>query len=174
VKPGEVGATVGGQPAVVTLTDDNGSVIATVDGATVSYSVLAADGTKRPISVEAFSAIQPSDRLALTFTGFSKSAGKSRAWLAPAGVSLGEALMTSGNGTLESSVPNDLSAGDIRVIASAESEDGQQIVIAYGLKAEEKPSSGTPWSAVLFVVVGLAIVGGFIIPAARRRREEQK
>jgi hypothetical protein len=170
VKLGEVGATVGGKPAVVTLTDDDGSVIATVDGATISYSVIASDGTKRPISVSSFSIIKSGDRVTLEFGGF-KSSTKSRAWLNPSGVVLGETTLVGGNGTVQGTVPNTVDGDDVRVVAAADSEDGEPIVIAYGVQVDEDSSSQSPWSVVLLIVVGLAIVGGFAVPAVRRRQQ---
>lgn len=168
VQTGEVGATVGGSPAVVTLSDVNGEVVATVDGATVSYSVTAPDGSKRAVSVSSFSAIRAGDKVKLTLNGF-KSSGKANAWITPTGVSIGEASLIEGNGTLEGTIPNDVAEGDIRIVTAAESSEGEFVVLAYGVMVEGEPSQGTPWSWILFVVVGLAVVGGFLIPAARRR-----
>ncbi len=169
VKRGEFGATIAGEPAVVTLTENNGSVTATVGGATISYSVLASDGTQRPISASTFSTINSGDRITLKFGGF-QSAGTSRAWLTPTGVTLGQTTLTDGTGTIEGTVPNTVDGGDLRVVASAESEDGDPIVIAYGVLVNDGNTSQSPWSLVLVVVVGLAILGALVVPAARRRR----
>ena len=79
--------------------------------------------------------------------------------------------MVGGNGTVQGTVPNTVDGDDVRVVAAADSEDGEPIVIAYGVQVDEDSSSQSPWSVVLLIVVGLAIVGGFAVPAVRRRQQ---
>lgn len=75
---------------------------------------------------------------------------------------------------MEGTVPADLKEGDIRVVVEAESKSGDPVVVAYGVTVvERQSSSGSSWPTVLFVVLGLALVGGFVIPAAKRRKQKQ-
>lgn len=156
----------------MTLSDDNGSVVATVGDSKISYSVTAPDGSARAISVESFNNLRVGDRLSLRFSGFNAT-GTARGWLAPVGVSLGEVKLSGGTGTVEGTLPDTLTDGDIRIMTAAESIDGAPVVVAFGAQIEKTSSSQTPWSWVLLIVVGLAVLGGFLIPAARRRKQSQ-
>lgn len=169
VKRGQVGATRNGDPVIVELTGDNGSVVASVGDATITFSVAAADGSKRSVSPESFSDLEPGERLSISFAGFADS-GVSRAWLAPDGYSLGVGELVGGAAIINGAIPDDAPEGDVRVVVSADSEEGDALVVALGVTVVEQFSE-TSWSWLLIVVVVLAVAGGLLVPAVRRRRQ---
>lgn len=151
------------------LTGDNGSVVASVGGATVTFSVTAPDGQKRPVSPESFSDLKSGDRLSISFAGFADS-GRSRVWLTPGDYSLGEGDLSGGVATINGTIPDDVPEGDVRIVVSADSEEGDSLVVALGVSVVEQLSE-TSWSWLLIVIVALAVVGGLLVPAVRRRRQ---
>ena len=87
---------------------------------------------------------------------------------------LGTTRLENGAGFVEGVVDDSAPEGDRRIAVATESADGDPVVVAYGVSIAEGESSGTSWSVLLLVIVGLAVVGGLLIPAAKRRRDEDE
>ena len=172
IEPGRAGATVNGQPAVVTEEVEDGSLAVSVAGVRVLYTVTSADGTRKSISGGSVLALSAGDRVRVGFAGFADTAEAS-AWITPEGLLLGTTSLVDGAGSVEGAVPDDATSGERRLVTRAESPDGEPIVIAYGVTVVEKDAAGASWSVLLLVIVGLAVFAGLLVPAARRRRKEE-
>ena len=169
---GEVGATVGGKPAVVKVSQQDGSLVVTVGSASVTYTVTAPDGALRPASTSSVLQLIPGDTVRIGFSGFGKGA-QGRSWIAPTGVLLGQATLGDGSGEATGTVPADSSTGERRLVTEAGSNEGDTVVVAYGVTVRTADSTGSPWSRVFLVIVGIAVAAGLLVPAARRRRREE-
>jgi uncharacterized membrane protein len=78
--------------------------------------------------------------------------------------------LVGGAAIINGAIPDDAPEGDVRVVVSADSEEGDALVVALGVTVVEQFSE-TSWSWLLIVVVVLAVAGGLLVPAVRRRRQ---
>lgn len=173
VSVGEVGATVAGRPATAKVDTVDGSLIVEVGGGVIKYSVKGEDGAARAIAQGEQIYLRKGDTVRVDFAGFAAQA-ESSAWLSPGKMLLGTTRLENGAGFVEGVVDDSAPEGDRRVAVATESADGDPVVVAYGVSIAEGESSGTSWSLLLLVIVGLAVVGGLLIPAAKRRRDEDE
>lgn len=167
----KAGATVGGRPAVVQLEERDGSVVVTVGNATVVYTIIDQSGARRPISAASGVTLRPGDRVKVDFEGFADDA-TGEAWIAPDGTKIASVTLVGGQGTVEGAVPDSATEGSRRIVVKSTSADGEDVVVAYGVDISQGDSSGPSWSLVFLVILGLAAVGAFLVPAARRRRSD--
>lgn len=172
VEPGQTGATVGGQPAVVTVDEEDGSLVVSVAGTRVRYTILSSAGVRRAMTAGSVVALSAGDRIQVGFSGFAEET-EAAAWITPDDVLLGEASLSDGTGSLEGVVPEGGTTGERRLVVTGESATGDTVVVAHGVTLAAPDSSGTSWSLVFLVIVGLGVVAGFLIPAARRRRKDE-
>ena len=63
--------------------------------------------------------------------------------------------------------------GARRIVVASQSTDNKPVVVAYGVDVASTGGSGTSWSPVLLMIVGIAVMLGLFIPAARRRRDSE-
>lgn len=152
------------------VTEEEGSVIVTVGDASVRYTVLDPSGSSRPLSLTQTVVLQPGDTVTVQLNGFADQAAAT-SWLVPDDVALGSTELSGGTGTITGTLPKDGIGGSRRLVASAESRSGDPVVVAYGVDIAGAEADGPSWSLVFLVFVGLAVVGGFLVPAVRRRRE---
>ena len=162
---------MGGRPAVVELTERDGSVVVTVGKATVVYTVVDSTGTQRSISAASGAVLRSGDRVKVDFSGFANEAA-GEVWMAPDGSKIGATELTEGRGTVEGSVPDSATDGARRIVVQSTSDDGEEVVVAYGVDLSVSDGSGPSWSLVFLVILALAAVGALIVPAARRRRSD--
>ena len=168
----EAGATINGKPVATTVTDENGSIVVTVGEASVRYTVVNAAGIRRSLGAASAAEVQPGDTVTIELKGFAKNADAT-AWLVPGDTSLGSTTLKDGSGLITGTVPADALSGVRRLVAATQSADDEPIVIAYGVEVANESDSGPSWSLVFLIFLGLAAVGALIIPAARRRRDEE-
>lgn len=174
VNPGGTGATIGGEPVEVDVTEDDGSLVVSIDDLTLRYTIETSTGQQRRLTQGTAVTLSSGDRVRVKATGF-KPTSTMTAWLVPGDLPLAEAALgTDGSGLLDGVVPSGTQSGDFRVVVSAESSQGEPVVVAYGVAVQGEKSSGASWSAVLIGIMGLAIVSGLFIPAARRRRDDEE
>ena len=173
VGPGQVGATVNGSPAVATVEESGGSLVVTVGGLVLRYTFTSPDGLRRTVSSAAAMQIFAGDALQVDFEGF-RNDSTARAWLVPGNILVGQATLTNGMGSVRGNVPSDVSSGQRRIVTRAETPMGEPVVVAYGATVTNTGTGSAPWSSILLVVVGLATLSGFLIPAARRRRRQEQ
>ena len=171
VESGDVGATLNGRPVTTEVTEDDGSVIVTVGGATVRYTVVDASGLPRPLSMEEVVALQPGDTVTVQLNGFADEA-EATVWLAPGDDALGSTTLSGGTGIITSALPSDVTGGSRRIVTSAASRTGEPLVVAYGVEITGSGNDGPSWSLVFLVFLGLAVAGGLLVPAVRRRRDK--
>lgn len=161
-----------GQPAVVTVEEDNGSLVVSVAGVRVRYTVISASGAQRSVSTASALTLSAGDRVRVDFSGFAETAD-AKAWITPGDVLLGEVALVDGEGSVEGVVPDDATSGQRRLVSQAESPSGKPIVVAHGVTVSASESQGASWSLVFVIIVGLAIAAGLLVPAARRRRNDE-
>jgi hypothetical protein len=172
VGDGDAGATLGGQPVEPEISDDGGSIVISVGEATVRYTILDSSGTRRTLSAARVVEVQPGDVVTVQLIGFATES-TATSWLVPSDTVLGSTKLSNGEGMITGAVPDDARPGAHRLVTEADSRSGEPLVIAYGVNVNGNVSDGPSWSLVFLVFVGLAIVGGLLIPAARRRREDE-
>lgn len=156
---------------MVKVREQDGMLVVTVGQASVSYTVTAPDGMMRPASTASVLQLSPGDTVRIGFSGFGRgSTGKS--WIAPTGVLLGQTVLADGSGEVTGTVPADTPTGERRLVTESGSGDGDPVVVAYGVTVRPAEESGSPWSRVFLVIVGIAVAAGLLVPAARRRRRD--
>lgn len=171
VEGGSLRALVAGRPTDVNVSESNGSLVAEVAGASVTYTVIGSDGLTRPLRRGSVISLGLGDRVRIDFAGFADMA-MGEAWVAPDGVTLGETPLAGGLGRIEAAVPETDRQGERRITARAETINGDPVVVAYGVEVRGTESSGPSWSLVFLVILGFAVVGALLVPAARRRRTD--
>ncbi|MGA0863572.1 MAG: beta strand repeat-containing protein [Ilumatobacteraceae bacterium] len=169
---GDAGATLGGQPVSPEISDDGGSIVISVGEATVRYTILDSSGTRRTLSAARVVEVQSGDVVTVQLTGFATES-MATSWLVPNDTVLGSTKLSNGEGTISGAVPDDATPGLHRLVTEADSRSGESLVIAYGVNVNGNVSDGPSWSFVFLVFVGLAIAAGWLVPAARRRREDE-
>ena len=172
VGSGEAGASVDGQPVTPEVIDDDGSIVVSVGDATVRYSVVDSSGTSRPIASSAAVELTPGDTVTIEMSGFALNAVAS-VWLTPGDTELGSTNLSGGKGSFSAVVPDGDTTGARRIVVASQSTDNKPVVVAYGVDVASTGGSGTSWSPVLLVIVGIAVMLGLFIPAARRRRDSE-
>ncbi|MGA1362800.1 MAG: hypothetical protein ACO36A_07750 [Ilumatobacteraceae bacterium] len=172
VGPGQVGATVNGSPAVATVEESGGSLVVRVGGLKLRYTLTSPDGLRRTVSNASALQVFAGDALQVDFEGFGNDT-TAQAWLVPGNTLIGSAMLTNGRGAVRGTVPSGASSGERRIVTRAETPMGEPVVVAYGVKVTDTGTGGAPWSRILLVVVSLAVVSGLLIPAARRRRQNE-
>jgi len=172
VGPGQVGATVNGSPVVATVEESGGSLVVRVGGLKLRYTLTSPDGLRRTVSNASALQVFAGDALQVDFEGFGNDT-TAQAWLVPGNTRIGTAVLTNGKGTVRGTVPADASSGERRIVTRAETPMGEPVVVAYGVKVTDTDTGGAPWSRFLLVVVSLAVLSGLLIPAARRRRQNE-
>lgn len=170
VGPGEVGATVSGAPAVAETEVSDGSLVVKIGRVTLRYTLTSPDGMKREVSSASALQVFAGDVVQVDLEGLGADSA-ARSWLVPGNVQLGETVLTDGSGSVRGVVPSDATSGDRRIVTQAETDDGEPLLVAYGVTVTDADDGGGTWSLVFLVILGLAAIGAFLVPAARRRRE---
>ena len=165
--------TVGGRPVDATVTHESGDLVVVVEDATIRYSVTKPNGEKQPIPVGGSFVLLPGSEISVRMLGLA-SVGRSEVWVSPQGLLIGDVELENGEGSIIGVVPDDVAGGDSRLVVKSKTSTGASLVVAYGVAVQKQKSSGTSWSVVLFVIMGLAVVSGLFIPAARRRRDDEE
>ena len=173
VVPGGVGATIGGSEATVEVNVDNGSLVVNVGGGVIKYSIVGRNGVLRTLAKDADIRVGVGDRVQVDFSGFGKDA-EATAWINPGNVALGSTTLSYGTGVVEGVVEDSVGEGARRIAVATETAEGKPLVVAYGVTLQNDESTGPRWSFVLIFIVGLAVVGALLIPAAWRRRDDQE
>lgn len=169
VETGRFAATVDGKAVPVDIREENGSLVADVGGGRITLSFADSDGLPRRLTPGEIRSLAVGDRVRVDLAGYA-SGTEATAWVTPDGVALGKTTLRNGAGVVDGVVPDAVTPGERRITVATESSTGEPVVIAYGVQMAESDSTGATWSRVLFVILGLAIVAGLVIPSARRRR----
>jgi len=152
----------------VTVDDSSGSLVTKVEGGTVTHEIITATGEKKNLSLAIPTSWDAGDTVRISFDGFAPDSFGT-VWVYPEGMTVGDVPLSDGSGSVDVKRPVDMSGDNRRLVATARSRGGADIAITYGVAVPED-SSATGWSRVLLLIVGLSVVAGLLIPAARRRR----
>ena len=172
VGPGQAGATVNGAPEAATIEVSGGSLVVRVGGLIIRYTVTSPDGLPRAVSGVSAVQLFPGDSIQADFEGFGNDS-TAEAWLVPGDSLIGGATLKNGRGTVRGIVPEDSPSGGHRIVTRAETPMGEPVVVAYGVMVIKNGEGSVVWSRYLVVLLGIAILFGLLIPAARRRRREE-
>lgn len=137
----------------------------------MKYAVMSREGVRRAVSGTTVLELAAGDSVTLDFEGF-ENGSQARAWIVPGDILLGRATLAGGKGTVTGGVPLGSQAGERRIVSEAKSADGKAVVVAFGVKVTNGDAGGTPWSLIFLLVVGMAVTAGLLVPAARRKRDE--
>ena len=169
----EAGATIGGRSVSSQISYNNGNVVVSVAGATLEYTIIDSAGTQRILSGTAPVIVEPGDTVGVRFAKFEDNAEAS-AWIVPGDLPLGSTKLTGGEGTINGIISEEVTAGIRRIITVTETENNEPFVVALGVEVIDSVDSDTSWSLVFLIIVGLAVAGALLIPAARRRRDNER
>jgi hypothetical protein len=174
VKTNEAGATVGGKPVDAVVTNENGAVVVTVGKASIRYSITDDQGVRRLIS-DTDNSVQVvvGDTVTIEMSGLANNVDAS-AWLVPGDFALGSVQLSQGKGTISGVISQDATAGLSRIVTASQSQEAEPFVVAYGVEIVDSSNTGTNWSFVFLFALGLAVISAFIIPAVRRRKDDEK
>jgi len=172
VGPGGTGITRDGSPTDVEVVEENGTLVATMDGSTFTYSATDTDGNAKSVSKTGFT-LAPGDSVSIAVAGLGDTSS-AIAWLHPEGREVGNAALSGGAGTVTVTFDDDVEPGDKRLVLVATDRMGRELNVTQGLRITADGSSGPSWSMIFLVIVGLGVAAGFLIPAARRRRDEEE
>lgn len=170
--PGDTGVTRDGEPIDFAVTEENGTLVVSVEGTTLSYTANDAGGGAKSVSKARF-VVAPGDSVTVAVEG-ADDAGSVSAWLKPDDALVGRALRSNGSATVDVEFADDIDSGDRRLVLVTTDQAGRELVVTQGLSVDEGDTTSTPWSLVFLVIVGVAVLAGFLVPAARRRRDDKE
>ena len=167
-EPGSVTAVVGGVPVEVTVERRDDVIIMKVAEAIVTLEGQRSDGTRAPLDARGSIDASVADTARVEVTGF---AGESDvdAWILSDPIHLGT-LSTTKAGTSAGvlQLPPEVEAGNHRIIMRGTTAEGEETVVAVGLRV--MASGGVGWSGLLVAVILAAIFAALFLPAVVRRR----
>jgi hypothetical protein len=166
----EVGATIGGRSVSSKISYNNGNVVVSVGGATLEYTIIDPDGTQRVLTGTAPVVVQQGDTVGVRFAQFVDNA-EATAWIVPGDLPIGFTTLVGGQGTINGIISQEVTPGIRRIITVTKSENNEPLVVALGIEVLDSVDSDSSWSLVFLFIVGIAVAGGLLIPAARRRRD---
>ena len=145
----------------------------TVGETTATFRVADENGAKKGVSKSSFTVV-PGDTVTVDVSGLEASAA-AEAWLVPDEVRIGDATMAGGAGSIAAVIPEGSTEGDRQLVVVSSDSSGNEIVIAQGLRiATSGTSKNRSTTPILVGIVGLGILAGFLIPVARRRRDDEE
>ena len=168
-EPGQVTALVGGVPTEVIVERQNNGVIVKLGPVSLIVKAFNGDNETVPLDANGSIKVNESKQIRVDAQGLADNS-LVNAWVYSDPISLGSAK-TDANGTVNASflAPEELEAGNHRLVLKGIAETGDNLVVALGLEVAST-STGPNWSWV-FVLLLLAAVGtGLVLPARRRAR----
>jgi hypothetical protein len=168
--PGRTSITRGGLPTEADVTEENGTLVVTVDGTTLTYGATGSDGNSKAVSKSGFT-VAPGDSVSIAISGAGDGAGAT-VWLKPEDTEVANAVLAAGTGEVSVSIADGAVAGDRRLVLVTSDRSGRELIVAQGLRVETSEASGPSRSTLFLVIIVLGVSAGFFIPAARRRRRD--
>ena len=170
VEVGEVQVLVNGRTASVSYERLSNELIFKGDGFSGKMSSKGAAGATEALDADGSLLVQPGGYLAFELEGLTPNS-RLETWLLSDPTLIG-GVDVPDNGMVEVQLqyPENIPSGRHRLVIEAPLSNGEDLTMALGVFVQGSDGD-TPWSGLLIAVFGLAVVAGFVIPAARRRRK---
>jgi hypothetical protein len=170
-EPGEAGALVDGEIQEAVVTRLNNALNVEAGGVTASIWGLTPQGTRVDLDETGNLRLGDQDSVVIEAGGF-EPGQEIEVWMFSTPSRLG--VLTAGtdgkiSGTFP--LPNNVPAGDHRIVLEGPNSLGQNVTLGVGLFVGEPMGDGvSPW--VIWIPVTLAVSLGLIIPTTLRRRRQ--
>jgi len=170
VVAGSAAVRVGGKTETATVERANNQLVVSVGALKAVVGGLNPDGSQMALDDDGNVRLNTGDTVRIKLAGF-KPGTKMEAWLFSTPVLLGTSKVgADGAVTGSFTIPKNAPEGAHRVVIVAQTIDGKPATLAVGINVGEWDSG--PGVAVWLIVlpIALAVVGGLLLPAQRRRR----
>lgn len=170
VVAGSAAVNVGGKTETATVERANNQLVVSVGALKAVVGGLNPDGSQMALDDDGNVRLNSGDTVRIKLAGF-KPGTKMEAWLFSTPVLLGTSKVgADGAVTGSFTIPKNAPEGAHRVVIVARTTDGKPATLAIGINVGEWDSG--PGVAVWLIVlpIALAVVGGLLLPAQRRRR----
>ncbi len=170
VAAGSAAVNVGGKTETATVERANNQLVVSVGALKAVVGGLNPDGSQMALDDDGNVRLNTGDTVRIKLAGF-KPGTKMEAWLFSTPVLLGTSKVgADGAVTGSFTIPKNAPEGAHRVVIVAQTTDGKPATLAVGINVGEWDSG--PGVAVWLIVlpIALAVVGGLLLPAQRRRR----
>lgn len=172
-KPGEATALVDGEEIAATLSRVNNGLVASVAQITATVSGVSPEGTRIDLDVEGNLRLNTDDFIQVEGEGY--SAGESvDVWMYSTPTRIGTVKADeSGRIAGRFVLPEDLGAGNHRVVLNGVNKGGVPVILGIGVKYGEASSTSTTTRVLIALPISLAIIAGFVLPNQLRRRRRK-
>jgi hypothetical protein len=170
VVAGSAAVNVGGKTETATVERANNQLVVSVGALKAVVGGLNPDGSQMALDDDGNVRLNSGDTVRIKLAGF-KPGTQMEAWLFSTPVLLGTSKVgADGAVTGSFTIPKNAPEGAHRVVIVAQTMDGKPATLAVGINVGEWDSG--PGVAVWLIVlpIALAVVGGLLLPAQRRRR----
>jgi hypothetical protein len=170
VVAGSAAVNVGGKTETATVERANNQLVVSVGALKAVVGGLNPDGSQMALDDDGNVRLNSGDTVRIKLAGF-KPGTQMEAWLFSTPVLLGTSKVgADGAVTGSFTIPKNAPEGAHRVVIVAQTIDGKPATLAVGINVGEWDSG--PGVAVWLIVlpIALAVVGGLLLPAQRRRR----
>ena len=171
-EPGEVTALIDGETQQVVVERRDSEIHIDAAGVQLVVNAIGNGQDKLPLDSDGSIAAKAAENIRLQAAGFESESNVS-AWMFSTPTSLG-VTKTNIAGNLDTlyKMPTGLEPGLHRLVFSGVSANGKKMTVAIGVRVSDGRNRSV-WSWVLLGVLVAAVTSGVLLPARRRRREEQ-
>lgn len=170
VDAGAAAVRVGDSTEPATVERSDNKLVVTAGGLNAVIGGLNSDGTQMPLDDDGNLRLKSGDTVRIKLAGFQPKS-EVEVWLFSTPILLGSTTVGA-DGTMAGTftVPAKAESGSHRVVITAKTTDGKPATLAIGINVGEWESGP---SVTMWLIVGplvLAVFGGLLLPATRRRR----
>ena len=172
VAPGEASAVVDGETISATLSRVNNQITATAGDISTTISGLTPDGQRVALNTEGNLVLNEGDKIVVEASGVEPDEDVA-VWMFSTPTKLGViAADASGKISGTFNLPNGIESGEHRVVLSATSRNGTDVVLGIGLSYGAVNSGSTLTRVLIAIPIALAVAFGVILPNQLRRRRK--
>ncbi len=172
VAPGEASAVVDGETISATLSRVNNQITATAGDISTTISGLTPDGQRVALNDEGNLVLNEGDKIVVEASGVEPDEDVA-VWMFSTPTKLG-VIAADARGKIAGTfnLPNGIETGEHRVVLSATSRNGTDVVLGIGLSYGAVNSGSTLTRVLIAIPIALAVLFGFFLPAVSRRRRK--
>ena len=172
VEPGMAAALVNGTRVDLTVARQNNVLQVSSGNIQMSIKVINESGAIVPLDNKGNAVIKKGSQFEFSVTGAQPGANL-EAWLFSDPIKLGDTTVDKdGKATRTLTIANKVPKGAHRFVTKTFSSTGDEVTMSVGVIAAG--GSSAPIGLIIFIVLIAAILGGLLIPAVRRRRENEE